>query len=565
MVDQEQNLVSLDEACQWASEYVIKRITKSNINYLLQYGKINKYLDDSGNIQISLNELKKYYDENVLSKRDAWKKQLGTDLNWQISFENLREKDTTKHVHRLHPYKGKYIPQLVEYFLDSHVDEFKKQVYFKPGDIIIDPFMGSGTTLVQCGELGIHSIGVDISAYNCMIVDAKMAWYDLETIEQHLMAVLDMARDCIARLGSSSILQQIKTNIHNFNKEYFTDSNFKRKLAMNEIQEDESGIAMQELFFKENATCIEQLVQLDASREKEASPTFIDTWFNTRIKQEFQFYLNLISREPDESIKNLLRIIVSRTARACRSTKHFDLATLKQPQLLPYYCFKHKKICMPVESSFPRFRFYMTDSIARIKMYGQLRKDVEFSVINGDSRTVNVVDEIKKQNSRFSAAIQERSIDGLFSSPPYVGQIDYHEQHAYAFEMFAIPRQDDKEIGSLSRGEGMKAKENYIAGISAALRNICQYIKDDGEIFIVANDKYDLYPTIARKSKLRIVNRYKRPVLHRMERDRQPYAEIIFHMKKEQAASPEEEHGSKREKIESKPVSSGKTVQVSLF
>jgi len=41
----------------------------------------------------------------------------------------------------LHPYKGKFIPQLVEYFLDSHTDEFKKEVYFHKGDIVLDPFV----------------------------------------------------------------------------------------------------------------------------------------------------------------------------------------------------------------------------------------------------------------------------------------------------------------------------------------------------------------------------------------------------------------------------------------
>jgi len=70
-------------------------------------------------------------------------------LNWSLSFHHLREKDTTKHVHRLHPYKGKFIPQLVEYFIDNKTDNFKKERYFNKGDIILDSF--SGTTLVRNG------------------------------------------------------------------------------------------------------------------------------------------------------------------------------------------------------------------------------------------------------------------------------------------------------------------------------------------------------------------------------------------------------------------------------
>ena len=58
---------------------------------------------------------------------------LGNDL----TFIGVKEHERTKHVHRLHPYLGKFIPQLVEVFLKK---------YFRKGDTILDPFSGSGTT-----------------------------------------------------------------------------------------------------------------------------------------------------------------------------------------------------------------------------------------------------------------------------------------------------------------------------------------------------------------------------------------------------------------------------------
>ena len=85
-------------------------------------------------------------------------------------------------LHRLHPYKGKFIPQLVEYFLDNHTDSFKKQSYFKPGDIVLDPFCGSGTTMVQGNELGMHIIGLDISAFNALIANVKVSQVDFQDL-----------------------------------------------------------------------------------------------------------------------------------------------------------------------------------------------------------------------------------------------------------------------------------------------------------------------------------------------------------------------------------------------
>src|SRR5262249_34554472 len=105
------------------------------------------------------------------------------NLNWRE--EDLPERERTKHVHRLHPYLGKFIPQLAEIFLRK---------YFKTGQTILDPFCGSGTTLVQANELGINSIGYDISAFNVILCRAKTAEYDLVRVKQEALDILEKVR-----------------------------------------------------------------------------------------------------------------------------------------------------------------------------------------------------------------------------------------------------------------------------------------------------------------------------------------------------------------------------------
>jgi hypothetical protein len=58
-----------------------------------------------------------------------------------------------------------------------------------------------------------------------------------------------------------------------------------------------------------------------------------------------------------------------------------------------------------------------------------------------------------------------------------------------------------------------------------------KYLKGDCNVFLVANDKYNLYPEIAQKARMKIVNQFKRPVLNRMEKDKNAYSETIFHLK----------------------------------
>ena len=45
----------------------------------------------------------------------------------------------------------------------------------KPGDIILDPFLGSGTTAVACKELGRHFIGIEINPEYCKIAERRLA------------------------------------------------------------------------------------------------------------------------------------------------------------------------------------------------------------------------------------------------------------------------------------------------------------------------------------------------------------------------------------------------------
>jgi len=530
----DKKLVSLNEASHWATDYLNRNISPSQIGYLVQYAQIRKHYDEFEKTKVDVDELKRYYDIKIIKKQERWKKNLGKDLNWALSFDNLREYERTKHIHRLHPYKGKFIPQLVEYFLDNHVDIFKKEVFFKEGDIVLDPFMGSGTTLIQASELGMHSIGIDVSEFNCLMSKVKMEGHDIPKLKNVLTEPLSKTIEFSKRTFDDSFDKELKERISQFNEKHFPNLEFKYKVRNGQIKEKEYNKEKLKQFLIENEEFLKRNGTRDKTNlfeEKEMS-SFLTKWFSKRIKQELFYYLTRIDEIEDNKIQNVMRIILSRTARSCRATTHSDLATLKKPQKEPYYCRKHKKICTPINSIAKHLRKNTYDTIERLEEYSKLKKDVRFSVIHGDSRSVDIFKEVSSQDPTLAEILKEKKIDGIFTSPPYVGQIDYHEQHAYAYELFEIPRKDEKEIGPLFKGQGKKARDEYIQGISKVLLNIGKFVKEDGNFFIVANDKYDLYPTIAEKSELKIVNKFKRPVLNRTEKCRQPYAEIIFHMKK---------------------------------
>ncbi|WP_295155543.1 DNA methyltransferase [uncultured Brachyspira sp.] len=517
------NLIKINDAAKWASDYTNKSITVSNINYLIQYALIDKIISN-GTIYVSQNELKKYYDRN--KKEISWKNKLGEDLNWKLSFDNLKESETTKHVHRLHPYKGKFIPQLVSYFIDDNIDEFKKEVYFKKDDIILDPFCGSGTTLVQANELGINALGVDISYFNTIISNSKIANIDLKQLET-ILEELSKKLENYVKINYR-FEKELNEKLLEFNNKYFDKVSYKKDVRENKIDSKIYGKEKEEEFL---IIYYDLIKKYNIILNNNDDSSFIKKWFMPSIIDELNFMNDLIKDINDENIKNIIMVILSRTMRSCRVTTHSDLGTLLKPVVTTYYCRKHYKICKPLFSIIKWWNIYYKDTIKRFYIFNNLRTNTKQLCITGDSRSIDIFDILKNKDYDFYELAKNKKISGIFTSPPYIGLIDYHEQHAYAYDLFGFNRNDDFEIGSLSKGQSLNAKNKYIDDISKVLINAKKYMIDDYNVFIVANDKYNLYMKIAEKSSMKIVNTFKRPVLNRVEKDKSEYSEIIFHLK----------------------------------
>jgi hypothetical protein len=356
--------------------------------------------------------------------QDALYRELDVDLELSWSERDLPERERTKHVHRLHPYLGKFVPQLVEALLARHLPRARR---------VLDPFAGSGTTLVQALESGRDATGVDVAAFNCLLMEVKTGRYNLFTLEREL-------RDALRRLEG--------------------------------FEGDAPG----------------------------AATAYVKAWFAPRAAAELLFFRSLVD---DYEHADVLRVVLARAARSARRTTHFDLEFPQAPQLGEYWCHKHRRVCRPIDRAAHFLRRYALDTLGRIREFSRLRgRAATAAVVHGDVRELEL----------------EGLFDGVITSPPYPGLIDYHEQHRYAYELLGLEDRRESELGAAARGTSAAAVKAYADGIVASLDNIRQMLPSRAPVVIVINDRRDLYAAILERSGLAIETRYRRHVNRRTGR-----------------------------------------------
>lgn len=159
----------------------------------------------------------------------------------EIEFDFSSE-DTGYLTHSFHPYPAKFPPQLPKTILER---------YAVKGQTVLDPFCGSGTTLVESRTLGMNAIGVDVNGLSVLLSKVK---------------------------ATPLTTKQIKAMTS----------------FLNHIKEEMSGWKLG-----------------NRPHIKVKGIEGIDHWFQKNVSEEITFLLNQVAKEKDIDIQDFLKITLS--------------------------------------------------------------------------------------------------------------------------------------------------------------------------------------------------------------------------------------------------------------
>ncbi len=86
------------------------------------------------------------------------------NMSEQMIFRRIGEEETEYATHHLYRYPGQFVPQIPRFLI---------QKFSKKYDVVLDPFCGSGTTLVEANLLHRNSYGIDVNPIARLVTKVK--------------------------------------------------------------------------------------------------------------------------------------------------------------------------------------------------------------------------------------------------------------------------------------------------------------------------------------------------------------------------------------------------------
>ena len=309
---------------------------------------------------------------------------LSQDLNFQ-------RKDSGNAPHNFHPFPAKFPPQLPRKFIKELTSS---------NDVILDPMVGSGTTILEASLLGRRGIGFDIDPLALLISQVKVKRLDKYQLNQ--------VGDEIIKRALTSVAQ-------------------KTEILMSELE----------------------------NRWDPKTKEFINYWFALETQIELLALINEIEKITDDAIKSFLTLVFSSViiTKSGGVSYSFDLAHTR-PHRAKVVISQHGEMLLGHNlkgKSSPRIKLLTKKLRSPItefkkKLENNLRGLLEPAMFDETCPSI-------KHGDAQDLPLDCESIDLIITSPPYASNaIDYMRAHKFSlvwlnFEIDELTQKRKEYIG----------------------------------------------------------------------------------------------------------------------
>ena len=303
----------------------------------------------------------------------AYRRQLVNLLSSDLDFH---QKDSLYAAHGFHSFPAKFPPQLPETFIQNLT---------QPGEVVLDPMMGSGTTILEAYFHQRQAIGLDIDPLALMIAQSKVIPFDEEILARAAEQVVAQARQRLDR-------QRLELE-HEF------------------------------------------LQRWDAeSRE------FIEYWFHHETALELLALIGAIEQIPEQNIRLFLKVAFSGIiiTKSGGVSLALDLAHTRPRRAKIVLDANEKEILREVGEKPPKHLDILTKTLRSPLVEFEKRCKNNLKGISAASAG-RLVPQLTWGNAQ-AMPLPPASVDLIITSPPYASNaIDYMRAHKFSLIWFGYP------------------------------------------------------------------------------------------------------------------------------
>lgn len=367
-----------------------------------------------------------------------------------------------------------------------NVTDLILDLFTKNGDVVMDPFMGSGVTLIESlkKKYNLKSIGIDINdvpIFLCKTSLTKLpdsAITELNKLKEKVKKLnIHYYTNCPVCNNNKAIIKKI---IYDTNPEFkINDIIYNCTCSSKDLHKNFDSHDIDEFMKKRKINTIKNIPLIENSRIAVKNNETISDKFSNRSFYILDQIKQMIEDEKCSENYNLFNYIFTSII---HKSKILDVKMSSQwPLWIPVNnCIERNVVslfCNSVESFIQSYHhiydnYYLNSFVSDVK-----ELDINKSLII--KKGIQFID---------SKQIQDESVDLIITDPPYLGQVPYSE-YMQLYQAFLENEIDyDSEIVITNAKNRKKDYADYLCLMNEAFQNISRMLKKDSYMFLYFHD-----------------------------------------------------------------------------